>query len=73
MVFMFRFAVIFFLIWAVMGIVYFFHDVFRNEERWMRSEGDWVETLIAGPVIWILLLLITVFGRALMLLGYFRG
>lgn len=60
-------TVIFFIVWAVVGAVYFVFDTVKNEERWTRSEGHWTETLVAGPVIWVLLALITVTGRGLML------
>lgn len=60
-------TVIFFIVWAVVGAVYFVFDTVQNEEQWTRSEGHWAETLVAGPVIWVLLALITVTGRGLML------
>lgn len=66
-------AVIFFLVWAVLGGVYFVYDTLQNEERWSRSEGHWLETLVTGPVIWVMLVLITLLGRGLMLFGYLRG
>ena len=61
--------VVIFLVWGVLGAVYFAYDTVQNEERWTRSGGTWVNTLVEGPVIWMMLFLITVCGRCLMLFG----
>ena len=68
-----QYTMLFFLVWAVVGAGYFFYDAVQNEEHWTRSEGHWLETVVAGPVIWVMLVLITLLGRGLMLFGYIRG
>lgn len=62
-----KLPIIFFLVWGVMGSVYFVYDAVQNEERWSRSGWTWVDTFIEGPVIWVGFFLITVCGRFLML------
>ena len=62
-----------FFAWSAIGAAYFIYDTVQHEERWTRSEGHWLETVAAGPVIWGLNASITVTGRGLLLLEYLRG
>ena len=66
-------VVLFFLVWAVVGLVYFVYETVHYEERWSRSESHWLATLAGGPVIWMMSLTITLLVRGLMLLDYIRG